>query len=139
MWPTGDDVTRLLGTPTDPKRRTPPYSRLRRLTFVKQAPFLTGSSVGPSQRLSTDAPQSRSPAPAKSNLSSNAGSNVLGRANAWSENAVPEGRQANGVSAFAEQTKKRWLPTLPLAPFRECGTKIRFGTAQQKKSLRLKA
>ena len=36
-----------------------------------------------------------------------AGANVLGRANAWSENAVPEGRQANGMSAFAKQTKKR--------------------------------
>ena len=33
--------------------------------------------------------------------------NVLGRANAWSENADPEGRQANLVSAFAERNKKR--------------------------------
>ena len=28
--------------------------------------------------------------------------NVLERANAWSETAVPEGRQANVVSAFTE-------------------------------------
>ena len=29
----GDDVPSLLGTPPDPKRRTPPYSPLRGLTF----------------------------------------------------------------------------------------------------------
>ena len=29
-----------------------------------------------------------------------AGTNVLGRVNAWNENAVPEGRQANEMSAF---------------------------------------
>ena len=66
----GDDVPRLLGTPPDPKRRTPPYSPLRGLTFVKHAPFLTGSSVGPSQRLSTDAPTNVSPAPANGNICS---------------------------------------------------------------------
>ena len=45
-----------------------------------------------------------------------------------------EGRPEIGIS---ERPEKRQRPTLPLAPFRECGTKIRFGTAQQKKSLRL--
>ena len=39
-----------------PLRTLNPYSPLRGLTFVKHAPFLTGSSVGPSQRLSTNAP-----------------------------------------------------------------------------------
>ena len=33
------------GAPPDPKRQTPPQSPLRGLTFVKQVPFLTGSSV----------------------------------------------------------------------------------------------
>ena len=41
-----------------------------------------------------------------------------------------EGRPEIGIS---ERPEKRQRPTLPLAPFRECGTKIRFGTAQQKK------
>ena len=36
--------------------------------------------------------------PQKNNYAS---TNVLGRANAWSENAVPEGRQATKGSAFA--------------------------------------
>ena len=44
------------------------YSPLRGLTFVKHAPFLTGSSVGPSQRLSTNAPTNVSPAPANGNI-----------------------------------------------------------------------
>ncbi len=42
----------------------------------------------------------------------NAGSSVLVRANAWSETADPEGRQANGESAFAKRNKKRY-PTPP--------------------------
>lgn len=64
----GDDVPRLFRTPPDPKRRTPPYSPLRGLTFVKQAPFLTGSSTALHLRLSTNAPQTDRPAPAKGNL-----------------------------------------------------------------------
>ena len=52
----------------DPKRRTPPYSPLRGLTFVKHAPFLTGSSKALRLRLSTDAPQPHSPAPATGNF-----------------------------------------------------------------------
>ena len=60
----GDDVPSLLRTPPDPKRRTPPYSPLRGLTFVKHAPFLTGSSRALRLRLSTNAPESIVPAPA---------------------------------------------------------------------------
>ena len=53
----------------DPKRRTPPYSPLRGLTFFKQAPFLTGSSRGLRLRLSTMVPQRDSTATANGNLS----------------------------------------------------------------------
>ncbi len=66
IW--GDDVPGLFRTPPDPKRRTPPYSPLRGLTFVKQAPFLTGSSRALHLRPSTNAPQTIRPAPAKGNL-----------------------------------------------------------------------
>ena len=66
VW--GDDVTGLFRTPPDPKRRTPPYSPLRGLTFVKQAPFLTGSSRALHLRPSTNAPESIVPAPANGNF-----------------------------------------------------------------------
>jgi len=52
----------------DPKRQTPPQSPLRGLTFVKQVPFLTGSSRWLRLTLLHDAPQSRSPAPADGNI-----------------------------------------------------------------------
>jgi len=42
VW--GDNVPWLLRTPSDPKRRTRPFTHLRCVTCLKHAPFLTGSS-----------------------------------------------------------------------------------------------
>ena len=63
----GRNVPRLLRALTDPKRRTRPFRPLRGRTFLRHAPFLTGSSGALRLRLCTDGPGNRCPAPAKGN------------------------------------------------------------------------
>ena len=117
----GHNSYRLLQPSTDPKRRTPPQSPLRGLTFVKHAPFLTGSSKGLRLTPSANGPKHIGTAPANSNNitpSSKKNTQVYAY---WGE--VSMRTRWPGGPPFAEQTKKMWLPTLPQIRFSVRGNK----------------